>query len=220
MIIGGVYDQVPRYYSKFDALFDSDADGYSQTSSCIHNGLKTRAENPNLKKVINVRHPFSRLLSAWRDKFAKSHGGRAEQYAKHFRPILKKLQEPSDEYTEGYFIPFVSFLRVVIYARKTKDKTYYNTHWMPYYESCSTCLMNYDFIIKQESSFTDANFILKATGLSNVTYLLGQYQDSLLLLNGVKSWYEKVPNEIMQDLYKLYFPDFVLFNYTVTDFLH
>ena len=80
--------------------------------------------------------------------------------------------------------------------------------------------MNYDYITKQQSSFTDANFVLNVTGLSKVTYLLGQYQDSLLLLNGVKSWFGNVPNEIIQNLYKLYFPDFILFNYTVTEFLH
>ena len=134
--------------------------------------------------------------------------------------FLQKLQKPTDEYTEGFHIPFVSFLRVIIWARRTETKRYFNTHWMPYFESCSTCSMNYDFITKQESSFTDANFVLNVTGLSKVTYLLGQYQDSLLLLNGVKSWFGNVPNEIIQDLYKLYFPDFILFNYTVTEFLH
>ena len=80
--------------------------------------------------------------------------------------------------------------------------------------------MNYNVITKQESSFTDANFVLKSAGLSNVTYLLGQYQDSLLLLNGTKAWFKNVPNQIMKDLYKLYYPDFIMFNYTVTEFLH
>ena len=90
-----------------------------------------------------------------------------------FQAFFQKLQEPSDEYTEGFHIPFVSFLRVIIWARRTETKRYFNTHWMPYFESCSTCSMNYDYITKQESSFTDANFVLNVTGLSKVTYLLG-----------------------------------------------
>ena len=80
--------------------------------------------------------------------------------------------------------------------------------------------MKYDFITKQESSFTDANFVLEEIGLSKATYLLGQYQDSLLLLNGLKSWYEKVPNEMIKELYVLFYPDFILYNYTATEFLH
>ena len=80
--------------------------------------------------------------------------------------------------------------------------------------------MNYNFIAKQESSFTDANYILASIELSNITYLPGQYQDSLLLFNGIKTWFEDISNEIMQDLYKIYYPDFVLFNYTITDFIH
>ena len=91
---------------------------------------------------------------------------------------------------------------------------------MPYYEACSPCSMNYNFIAKQESSFTDANYILASIKLSNITYLPGQYQDSLLLFNGIKTWFEDISNEIMQDLYKIYYPDFVLFNYTITDFIH
>ena len=86
--LGGVYDRVPRFYSKFNTFFDPEADDHSKVSTCIEKGLKFRAEKSGLTRIINVRHPFSRLLSAWRDKFSKA-TKRGEQYLRSFRPILK-----------------------------------------------------------------------------------------------------------------------------------
>ena len=86
--LGGVYDRVPRFYPKFNILFDPEADDHSKVSSCIERGLQFRAEKPKLNRIMNVRHPFSRLLSAWRDKFSNA-TKRGEQYLRSFRPILK-----------------------------------------------------------------------------------------------------------------------------------
>ena len=80
--------------------------------------------------------------------------------------------------------------------------------------------MNYDYIAKQETSYPDANFILRSANLADITYLPGQYEDSLVILTGIKSWFEDISDEVMIGLYKVYFPDFVLFNYSITNFLN
>ena len=72
---------------------------------------------------------------------------------------------------------------------------------------------------RQESSYSDASFLLQTLGLANKTYLPGQYEDSLLMEMTTVDWYKNVSNEIIKGLYISYFPDFLMYNYTVTEFL-
>ena len=54
---------------------------------------------------------------------------------------------------------------------------------------------------------------------SEKTYLPGEYKSASVGLSDVIKWYQNVTNVVLQDLYKIYFPDFTLFEYTIDDFL-
>jgi len=51
------------------------------------------------------------------------------------------------------------------------------------------------------------------------TYLPGEYKNASVGLTDVIKWYQNVTNTVLQDLYKIYFPDFTLFEYAIEDFL-
>ena len=54
---------------------------------------------------------------------------------------------------------------------------------------------------------------------SENTYLPGEYKNASVGLSDVIKWYQNVTNTVLQDLYKIYFPDFTLFEYAIDDFL-
>ena len=92
LAIVDVFDDVPRYYANFERkIFNPNENPkYANVSACIKKGLEIRAQSSELTRMINVRHPFSRLLSAWRNKFALSFPY-SRQYMKRFGAEIKVL---------------------------------------------------------------------------------------------------------------------------------
>lgn len=79
--------------------------------------------------------------------------------------------------------------------------------------------MNYDYVTRQESSAADAAFIFAQSGVSNLTFLPGIYSDSPLQTHSVTDFFTNVPEKIVKKLYNIYFMDFVMFNYTINEYL-
>lgn len=89
---------------------------------CIRRSLKGRAEREDFVRWINVRHPFSRLLSAWRQKFDKSYSG-VDQYLKYVEKIkLIKASEPDEDHV-------ASFDGFLSYTANVANDEFYNEHW-------------------------------------------------------------------------------------------
>ena len=79
--------------------------------------------------------------------------------------------------------------------------------------------MNYQYITKQETSAADASFILAKNRIENLTYLPGQYSDSLVKEKGAEDYFVDVDEKIKKTIYNIYFMDFVMFNYTIDEYL-
>ena len=110
--------------------------------------------NQNLLSFLIVRHPFERILSAYRDKFfinftySRNTKEREEQKRMEFlktygQQIIRKYRktEPVDEIykTTPTFIEFINF---VIDQPLSK----HNPHWRPAYLHCMPCHINYTII--------------------------------------------------------------------------
>ena len=96
--------------------------------------------------IIFVRHPFERLLSAFRDKLedpsVKGRRPNDYYYNKHGRKIVmhyrrKKVRGPNWKYPR-----FAEFVDYVL----GKDVRLDDEHWSPYYRDCTPCHINFTFI--------------------------------------------------------------------------
>ena len=100
------------------------------------------------------RHPLSRLLSAWRNKFAKSFSA-SKKYFARYGVFIKQFYADDEFVHEDYLVSFPAFLKFVVFSHLKKPQLL-NTHWMPYFQACSPCGIDYQVVSKQESSLADA----------------------------------------------------------------
>ena len=156
--------------------------------------------------------PLQKLLSAWRNKFSVDSKGVA--YAKKYGETISKYRSNNTYDSPKHTAPFEPFVRFVS-RDPWQNNHLMNTHWLPSFDSCSPCGMDYDFVVQQENSEPDSNFVLQRAQLENVTYLPPQYGSSPLLSATLNSWYANVTSDTLKDLYRAYFADFLLFDYDI-----
>ncbi|XP_077990769.1 carbohydrate sulfotransferase 11-like [Glandiceps talaboti] len=154
-----------------------------------------------------VRHPFSRLLSAFRDKFEDIPDmSRLRKYS----PIVKKATGRRDS---SLTIKFEEFVR---YLLKTDPSTY-DIHWLPMHIACHLCFLEYDVIGKYETFAKDTDYVMKlinADGVLSFPYYAPHATNSSSD-DVIKQYYNRLTKTEIQKLYKIYEWDFKLFGYEI-----
>lgn len=166
-----------------------------------------------------VRHPFERLLSAFRDKLEDPtvQGKKFNEYyynkygrriVMHFR--REKITGPSFKYPR--FHEFLEFLL-------SRDLRYYDEHWAPYFMGCSPCHIPYNFIGHFETLYWDMHL------LANQTKLVKQWDDptdyfqSSTYMEVSKKYYSLVDRDILRKVYQRYKLDFDMFGYSPDEYI-
>ena len=116
-------------------------------------------QNPNnAKKLVIVREPYGRLVSAYIDKLYtraiwwKTYG---QIIVSHFRYV------PTDEQINcGSDVTFTEFVRYVIYTVETGRFT--EPHFDPINKHCQFCTANYDYYVHLETLVSDMEYIYKS----------------------------------------------------------
>ena len=96
-----------------------------------------------------VRHPFDRVLSAFRDRILRGCGHQAKL---HIPRIIGSAEVKYDE--EGCVATFPTFSQFLEYITSDEGKDG-DSHWLRYSAACAPCLVNYDAIVKLETSEED-----------------------------------------------------------------
>jgi hypothetical protein len=162
-----------------------------------------------------VRHPFERILSAYRDKLEhRKH--REFYYIRYGKEIVKSQRDVNSTLANRPEPTFVEFLKYLV------KKMTYDEHWRPFTTECAPCDINYQIILKMESLEEEQLFL--ATKLNLLDYLLDLKSTGLLLQNinpngrtehnYAEEYYREVPKELLQKVYRLYEEDFKLFEYS------
>jgi hypothetical protein len=169
-------------------------------------------------RFMVVRHPFERILSAYRDKLESRTEG-LEHGTEHFyqtygKQIVEKYRnlkihpELSDR-DEPTFPEFVQYLIDEDLVERADD------HWIPYYLFCTPCWVDYDVIAQFETLKEDYDFLLRVTGLDQ----LGVVSPWRHLTKNVRTqdvdsaYFAQITKEQVLQLYQKYKLDFELFDY-------
>jgi len=167
-------------------------------------------------KFLFVRHPFERLLSAYRNKLEQRHQDSSRYFQSRFgRRIVRRYRANATERSlrHGDDVTFAEFAEFVA---DTRD-TVFNEHWAPVDRLCRPCAVNYDFIGKHESLFQDSDFLLRhVVGTADVKFPKGPDSDTSAQL--VK-YFSPLRHDTVLRLYGIFHADFKLFDYGVQDIL-
>ena len=167
-------------------------------------------------KVMFVRHPLERLLSAFRNKFMASYN----QYfpMKYGRKIIRKYRKnPSAKsLAKGSDVRFEEFVKYLLDLKGTSES--YNTHWREYYKLCHPCMVQYDMIGKYETLEQDVDYVLKILGVDDLIKfppkprVKGPSTRDLLAQS-----YKNVTSFEIHKLWEMYAVDFAMFGYKYPD---
>ncbi|KAJ8956324.1 hypothetical protein NQ318_015062 [Aromia moschata] len=162
---------------------------------------------------LMARHPFERLLSAYRNKFVDTLPSSKYFQSRYGRHIIKKYRRRPTmaEVASGADVTFREFVR---YLLKEGAKT--NEHWTPLYDLCLPCSLNYTFVGHYETLSEDARTVLDMVGAPSIVFPAtrnGHTRDHL------RTYFQQLSIYEIQNLYRLYEPDFKLFGYGLEDIL-
>lgn len=166
-------------------------------------------------KFLFVRHPFERLLSAYRNKLEQRHESSRYFQSRFGRRIVKRYRVNATERAlrDGDDVTFAEFAEFVA---DTRD-TVFNEHWASIDRLCRPCAVNYDFIGKHETLFQDSDYLLKhVAGVADVKFPRGPDSNTSSQL---ASYFTSLDHGTILRLYGTYELDFKLFDYNLQNIL-
>ncbi len=164
----------------------------------------------NYTKVILVRHPFDRLMSAYKDKF-DLHVVFYKWYHKAiYGKFGRKYQTPGKNR-----ITLEQFLQLIRVGYRSNFR---NRHWMTYMDLCLPCEVNYDYILKMETLELE-------NSQEPLSLFLNEEQTSVTLphlndrrpleekLASTSNKFRKLERDLVEAIMEIYKVDFDLFGY-------
>ena len=178
----------------------------------------------NYTKLMIVRHPFTRLLSAYWDKMSVHDVDPVYRLAREsvVMAMKPKTHRRKIRTTRPTFQDFVTMML------KAKWKYARDRHWRSYYDLCSPCAIRYDHILKLEALSQEIEPILQILAHRNKTV---QHLRSLVvpknksddfkksskrkeLDKSILTEYFNLTVQQREQLYKRYENDLKLYGYT------
>ncbi|CAL9696689.1 unnamed protein product [Knipowitschia caucasica] len=164
-------------------------------------------------KMLFVREPFDRLVSAFRDKFESPNSYYHPVFG---RPIISRYRANATQAAlrTGEGVTFREFVR---YLLDVKRPVGMDIHWEPVAQLCSPCLMRYNFIGKFENLEKEANFLLRNIGAPrNLTFPDVKDRNPLAERTSAKitqEYFSQLNATERQKVYDFYYMDYLMFDY-------
>ena len=119
----------------------------------------------NYTKILVVRNPYSRLLSAFEDKI-NSKRDKNPKYSSIRSGLRRSQRMTSSNRSEN--ISLKTFLDRILFDKQVPSRVRYDPHWRPFSLLCSPCSIDYDVIIRTETFDSDVTaFFLPLLHLNN-----------------------------------------------------
>ncbi|XP_026880237.2 carbohydrate sulfotransferase 14 [Electrophorus electricus] len=159
-------------------------------------------------KFMFVREPMARLLSAYRNKF-----GEIEAYQRKYGvEIVRRYRKgyAKNAKLAGDDVTFTEFVRYLL----DEDPERMNEHWMPVYNLCQPCAMEFDFIGSYERLENDAAYVLERIGApENIRFPERQTWYKPVTKETLHYYLCNVPQKLLRELLPKYILDFSFFSY-------
>ncbi|KAM7397207.1 hypothetical protein PAMP_020199 [Pampus punctatissimus] len=164
-------------------------------------------------KVLFVREPFERLVSAFRDKFESPNSYYHPVFG---RPIISRYRANATHTAlrTGAGVTFREFVQYLLDVHRPVGM---DIHWEPVSQLCNPCLLRYNFIGKFERLEEEANFLLQSIGAPrNLTF--PDFKDRNPLAERTSSsitqkYFAQLNSTERQKAYDFYYMDYLMFNY-------
>ncbi|XP_058795957.1 carbohydrate sulfotransferase 11 isoform X2 [Phymastichus coffea] len=166
-----------------------------------------------------VRHPFERLLSAYRDKLEHSlphtfHSKLGSHIVAHYR-----AKSPKNAGKHGPRYPlFEEFVRWLLCEWKAGQEL--DMHWTPITNFCTPCQVRFDVIAKFETLHDDQNYLIKHARVGHI--IKPEWKNptrGVQTKDVVKQYFSQLSKTQIKELYEMFRYDFVLFGYSLTEYL-
>ncbi|XP_038061998.1 carbohydrate sulfotransferase 11-like [Patiria miniata] len=170
-------------------------------------------------KFLQVRHPFVRLISAYRNKISGETPlvNQGEEFGQMAEYIVRKYRRGAGIEDYNLSTLHVTWAEWIRYLTDPTERRDFNAHWREVYKLCLPCRINYDFIGNLETVGSDSGFMLDHLGLadlhfpsSRAAYLHDSEKRGEALFD---QYFGNVSREDIQRLYDIYKVDFELFGF-------
>ncbi|XP_064111504.1 carbohydrate sulfotransferase 11-like [Macrobrachium nipponense] len=156
------------------------------------------------KKLVIVRHPFHRLLSAYRDKLHFAEGRPYFQKKVHSYIVRRRTGANLTDIQWPEFVDFLTLGR----GQLADD------HWSSYMSLCHPCAIDYDVIAKLETLQEDSDKFLRLIEAPEYLHFPNTSRTSRRTDSVLWSDYQRqLSSHQLSALYKAYGRDFELFGY-------
>ncbi|XP_071528108.1 carbohydrate sulfotransferase 10-like [Panulirus ornatus] len=193
----------------------------------------------NFMRLIIVRHPFERLLSAYRDKMLRVRN-KKDPFVKLQRQISQQYMNSEktlscnatvDTSSTGQnktpvhpsFTQFLEKVQDDVKRLWEKGHSSINLHWRPYWTTCAPCQIDYDVIAHVETLDWDQEYIIRELGLQELLLNAHTHASNFDRYKGTSEaaqfYFSQVPASLLRSLAQLYKPDFKLFGYSPENYL-
>lgn len=165
-------------------------------------------------KVLFVREPMERMVSAYRDKLENPNSYYHNLFGK---PIIRKYRQNPSEHAlkTGDGVTFNEFVQYLLDVSRPVGM---DIHWNPVNNLCHPCLVDYDFIGKFENMEDESNFLLRLIGAPNdlrmPTFKDRNPKDVKTSASITETYFQQVNLEQRQRVFDFYFRDYQMFNYS------
>ena len=171
---------------------------------------------PNTIGFLIARHPYERLVSAYRDKILEPKRHTIYDVISKHIIVRYRSQDKLPWDFKGFPPTFTEFIQYIL---EQEDAGYEpDMHWAPVYSFCNPCQVHLTHIIRMETFDRDTKEILKKANLTQ--YLPSVQKRRLNISSGERSSYEaaqpnldQLPRELRKRLYNMYKIDMDLFGY-------
>ncbi|XP_078062517.1 carbohydrate sulfotransferase 8-like [Mustelus asterias] len=164
-------------------------------------------------KLLFVREPIERLVSAFRDKF--------EQPNTYYHPVFGtaiiaryRPNATQEALSTGSGVTFPEFVHYLLDSSRPVGM---DIHWEPVSRLCSPCLVHYDFIGHFESLESEADSVLRLIGAPrNLTYPRFKdrhSQEERTSSRISRQYLAQLPPGDQRSIFHFYQSDYTMFNY-------